>query len=116
PRAAERMAARPARRCGVAATLGARALRENAARASVVVAGIMVSVGMLVALTVMVRSFRRTVDTWVTQTLRGDLYVEPVGHRTSQHATVLPPDLIARARRLPGVAAVDTYRASTLVL
>jgi len=110
----ERLASRLARRFGVAATLGARSLRENAARASVVVAAIMVSVGLLVALTVMVRSFRRTVDTWVTQTLRGDLYVEPVGHRASQRATVLPAELVEGARRLPGVAAVDTYRASTL--
>src|SRR5262249_39872707 len=72
--------------------------------------------GMLVALTVMVRSFRRTVETWVTQTLRGDLYVEPVGHRASQRATVLPPELVAGARRIPGVAAVDTYRGSSFTL
>jgi putative ABC transport system permease protein len=76
----------------------------------------MVSVGLLVSLTVMVRSFRKTVDTWVTQTLRGDLYVEPVGHHASQRATALPPELVAGARRLPGVAAVDTYRASALTL
>ena len=112
----ERLASRVAGRFGVAATLGARSLRENTARASVVVAALMVSVGLLVSLTVMVRSFRRTVDTWVTQTLRGDLYVEPVGHHASQRATVLPPELVAGARALPGVAAVDTYRASTLTL
>ena len=112
----ERLASRAARRFGVAATLGARALRENAARASVVVAALMVSVGLLVSLTVMVRSFRKTVDTWVTQTLRGDLYVEPVGHHASLRATSLPAELVAGARRLPGVAAVDTYRASSLTL
>ena len=114
--AVERLASRIAHRFGVAATLGARSLRENAARASVVVAAIMVSVGLLVSLTVMVRSFRRTVDTWVTQTLRGDLYVEPVGHHASQRATALPPELVAGARKLPGVAAVDTYRSSALTL
>jgi putative ABC transport system permease protein len=112
----ERLASPIARGFGVAATLGARSLRENAARASVVVAALMVSVGLLVSLTVMVGSFRRTVDTWVTQTLRGDLYVEPVGHHASQRATVLPPELVEGARRLPGMAAVDTYRASALTL
>src|SRR5262249_46071061 len=90
--------------------------RENAARASVVVAALMVAAGMLVALTIMVRSFRRTVDTWVTQTLRGDLYVEPVGHRASQRATVLPGSLVGGARRMPGVEAVDTYRGSWITL
>ena len=114
--AVERLASRGARPLGVIATLGARALRENAARASVVVAALMVAAGMLVALTVMVRSFRRTVDTWVTQTLRGDLYVEPVGHRASQRATVLPESLVDGARGIPGVEAVDTYRGSWITL
>jgi putative ABC transport system permease protein len=114
--AAARIASPVARRFGIAATLGARAVRETVARASVVIAAVMVAVGMLVALTIMVGSFRGTVDTWITQSLRGDLYVEPVGHRASQRATSLPPELVAGARGLPGVAAVDTYRASSCVL
>ncbi|MFM7231324.1 MAG: ABC transporter permease [bacterium] len=114
--AAERVASPIARRFGIAAALGARALRENAARASVVIAAIMVAVGMLVALTVMVGSFRLTVDTWITQTIRGDLYVEPVGHQTSQRATALPRALVEGAARLPGVAMVDTYRGSAMTV
>lgn len=99
---------------GIMARLGVRALREVVARASVVVGALMLAVGMLVALTVMVGSFRRTVDTWITQTLRGDLYIEPVGHRASLGATALPDSLLAAAAALPGVAAIDTYRASPL--
>lgn len=101
---------------GVEAALGARALREAVARASTVVAALTVAVGMLVALHVMVGSFRRTVDTWITQTIKGDLYVEPVGHRTSGSATVLPPELVQGARDLPGVAAVDTYRGTPITM
>jgi putative ABC transport system permease protein len=99
---------------GIEIALGTRALRETVARTSTVVAALMVAVGMLVALTIMVGSFRRTVDTWITQTLRGDLYVEPVGHRVSGAATALPPELVAAARALPGVVAVDTYRATPI--
>ncbi|MCC6651185.1 MAG: ABC transporter permease, partial [Candidatus Eisenbacteria bacterium] len=101
---------------GIEAALGARALREAVARASTVVAALTVAVGMLVALHVMVGSFRRTVDTWITQTIKGDLYVEPVGHRTSQSATVLPPDLVEGARAIAGVAAVDTYRSTSMTV
>ena len=36
------------------------------------------------------------------------------GHRQSGSATVLPPDLVERVRRIPGVAAVDTYRATPI--
>lgn len=114
-RAAVRLAAPVARRFGIAAALGARAVQETLARASVVIAAVMVAVGMLVALTVMVGSFRLTVDTWITQSLRGDLYVEPVGHRASGRATALPAALVEGARALPGVAAVDTYRATGIV-
>lgn len=112
----ERIASPLARRFGIAATLGARAVRENAARASVVIAAVMVAVGMLVALSVMVGSFRLTVDTWITQSIRGDLYVEPLGHRTSGRATALDPALVEGALRLPGVAAIDTYRASPITV
>ena len=112
--AAERLTRPLARALGIEVALGARALSETVARASTVVAALMVAVGMLVALTVMVGSFRRTVDTWITQSLRGDLYIEPAGHRVSAGATVLPPELIAATRALPGVAAVDTYRGTPI--
>lgn len=96
---------------GIEAALGARYLRDAVARTSVVAAALMVSVGMMVGLAIMVSSFRNTVNVWVNQTLRGDLYVEPVGRRVTGSATVLAPEIAATARRLPGVAAVDTYRA-----
>lgn len=99
------------RLAGIEGLLGARYLREAVARTSVVVAALMVSVGMMIGLSVMVGSFRKTVDIWVTQTIRGDLYIEPVGRRVTGTATVLPPAVVAAARGLPGVAAVDTYRA-----
>ncbi len=95
---------------GIEARLGVRYLREAVARTSVVVAALMVSVGMLIALTVMVGSFRKTVDIWIRQTIRGDLYVEPAGRDVSTSASAMPESLIAQVRKLPGVAAVDTYR------
>ncbi len=103
-----------ARLAGIEGRLGSRYLRESVARASVVVAALMVAVGMMVALNVMVASFRRTVDTWIGQSLRGDLYVEPAGHRASLGATALPESLLAATRRIPGVAGVDSYRATPL--
>ncbi|MBI4552516.1 MAG: ABC transporter permease [Candidatus Latescibacteria bacterium] len=95
---------------GIEGVLGARYLRDAVARTSVVVAALMVAVGMMVGLSIMVSSFRQTVDLWINQTIRGDLYVEPVGRRVTGSATVLPPDLVEIARHIPGVAAVNTYR------
>ena len=100
---------------GVDGRLGVRYLGEAVVRTGAAVAALMVAVGMLVALDVMVGSFRRTVDTWVTQTIRGDLYVEPVGHRENFGATALPESFVARVRALPGVIAVDTFRGARIL-
>src|SRR5207253_1470349 len=101
-RLGERLLGPPlARVGGITAALGTRYLGGMLLRSSVVVAAIAVSVGMTVALTLMVGSFRRTVDTWVTQTIRGDLYVEPVGHRETGSATRLPDAFVAALGRLP---------------
>ena len=98
------------RLAGVPGALGTRYLRDAIARTSAAVAALMVAVGMWVALDIMVSSFRRTVDTWVTQTIRGDLYVEPVGHRENLGVTQLPEAFVSQVRALPGVLAVDTFR------
>lgn len=95
---------------GIEGALGARYLRDAVARTSVVVAALMVAVGMMVGLDIMVGSFRQTVDLWIGQTIRGDLYVQPIGRRAGGATTSLPLDIIDMARNMPGVAAVDTYR------
>src|SRR5438270_10235185 len=74
----------------------------------------MVAMAMLIGLSVMVSSFRDTVDTWVNQTIKADLYIEPAGRQISGAAAVLPNDVIEMARGLPGVAAVDTYHGVTI--
>ena len=114
--ALETLLGRPLRRLfGIEGALATGFLRVSVARTSVVVAALMVSVGMWVALSVMVGSFRRTVSTWVNQTIRGDLYVEPVGHRLNLSSTVLPDALVDSTRALPDVAAIVTYRGARIV-
>jgi putative ABC transport system permease protein len=112
-----RLMAGPLRRlAGIEGALGARFLRETVASTSVAVAAVTVAVGMMVALSIMVGSFRDTVDLWIRQTIRGDLYVEPAGHRLNASTTVMPQTLIEAAKRIPGVAAVDTYRGTRVSL
>lgn len=99
---------------GLEGVLGTRNLRDAVARTSVVVAALMVSVGMMVALSIMVGSFRQTVRVWVDQTILGDLYIEPIGRRVAGSATALPDWVVNTARRLPGVAVVDTFRSAQI--
>jgi len=115
-RLVDRVAAAPVRWvAGVPGRLGARFLAEAVSRTAVVVGALMVSVAMMVALTLMVGSFRKTVDLWVGQTIRGDLYVEPAGHRLNGAVGGLPLEVVEAARTIPGVAAVDTYRGARIV-
>ncbi|MBM3261909.1 MAG: FtsX-like permease family protein [candidate division Zixibacteria bacterium] len=99
---------------GVEGRLGARYLREAVARTSIAAAALMTAVGMMVGMSIMVGSFRQTVDLWITQSIRGDLYVQPVGRRANGGTTALPEDIPVAAARLPGVAAVDTYRGARI--
>jgi putative ABC transport system permease protein len=95
---------------GVEGDLALRYLTESLPRTAVVVAGLMVSVAMLIGLTVMVDSFRETVNTWVRQTLKADLYVEPAGRAAGGGMAAIPPEVVAAAGRLPEAVAVGTYR------
>lgn len=90
----------------------ARHMRHTA---TVAVAGVVASLSLAVALTVMVASFRDSVSRWLDAVLPADLYV-----RTSAGATAdavhLPPEMVQAATALPGVARVEALRVTTLAL
>ncbi len=95
--------------------------REQRVQASVAVAGVVASLSLSVALTVMVGSFRIAVDEWTRQVLPADLYVRSAASSTLAAAgasvdTSLPPGLRQAAAAIPGVARVLGQRAVTLQL
>ncbi len=87
-------------------TLGAR-LQTTA----VAVASVAIAVSMLVGITLMVGSFRRTVETWIGTTVRADVYITTESWARSVTAAPLDDSLVAALSTLPGVAAVDRLRA-----
>lgn len=80
-------------------------------RLSISIAALAVSLSMMVAIAVMVGSFRETVAYWIGQTLQADLFVSPGSGRSPAAGETLSPDLLALVARSPGVAAVDRFRA-----
>ena len=86
-------------------TLGAR-LQTTA----VAVASLAVAVSMLVGITIMVGSFRRTVDVWIGTTVRADVYITSESWSRSGSAAQLDDRLVAELSALPGVVAVDRMR------
>ena len=82
--------------------------------ASATVAGVVASLALSVAITVMVASFRNAVIDWLGSALPADLYLRPAGGAAD--SWVLPPDLPARAAALPGVQRVAASRQRPMLI
>jgi putative ABC transport system permease protein len=90
-----------------------RRLRETAAVAT---SGVVASLALSVALTVMVASFRDSVTQWLDGVLPAQLYVRAASGGGGGEGNTLPPELVRGIAELPGVARVDPLRASALQL
>lgn len=88
-----------------------RRLRETAAVAT---SGVVASLALSVALTVMVASFRDSVTQWLDGVLPAQLYVRSVGSRSD--GQTLPPDFVAAVRAVPGVDRVDPLRTTEVLV
>lgn len=78
-------------------------------RLSISVAALAVSLSMMVAIAIMIGSFRETVVYWVGQTLQADLFIGP-GTRGPRGNTTLSDELVDLVRQDSQVVAVDRLR------
>ncbi|MBI2749476.1 MAG: ABC transporter permease [Burkholderiales bacterium] len=85
----------------------ARRVRGSAA---VAVSGVVASLSLAVALTVMVASFRHSVMQWLDSVLPAALYVRTATNSSAQEAAYFDPAFVQAARRLPGVERLGTQR------
>ena len=93
----------------------ARRMRGTAA---VAVSGVVASLSLAVALTVMVASFRDSVTRWLDVVLPADLYVRSAsaGSAGNSERAAFSPAFVASLAQLPGVARTGTLRTRTLLL
>lgn len=84
-------------------------------RLSISIAALSVALAMMVAIAVMVGSFRETVVYWVGQTLQADLFVGPGVQPTTGSRQTLSSTIVDALTAHPSVAAVDTLRTLDLV-
>lgn len=94
----DRLAPLLGRLFGPPGRLAARGLAASVSRSGMAVAALMVAVAATVGVGVMVESFRGTVDRWLGQTLRSDLYVS-----AAEGADALPPGVGERLDGVPGI-------------
>ena len=103
------------RHLGVEGLLAHANLTSAIPRLSISVAALSVSLSMMVAIAIMIGSFRETVVYWVGQTLQADLFVGPGIRPTVGQEQTLSPDVIAAVQRHPAVTAIDSFRNVDLV-
>jgi putative ABC transport system permease protein len=84
--------------------------------ATAAVAGVVASLALSVALTVMVGSFRQGVAGWLDTVLPADLYARTARTSALAENAWLPPRFAAQAAAIPGVRQVQTGRSRALQL
>lgn len=84
--------------------------------ATVAVAGVVASLSLAVALTVMVGSFRVGVTQWLDQVLPADLYARTATRSSASDGAYLPGDAAQRAAQIPGVMRAEASRLRSLTL
>jgi putative ABC transport system permease protein len=81
-------------------------------RLSISVAALAVSLSMMVAIAIMVGSFRETVVYWTSQTLRADLFISPAATGRPAAEATLSPEVVRAVLASPDVLAADRFRVS----
>ncbi len=100
---------------GVGPLLAMRSLRASLGRTSVLTAALATAVAMTASVAIMVGSFRETVQVWMNNQLEADLYLRPAGWSGADRHPIMSPDIADDIERVPGVAAVDRFRAYPIV-
>ena len=91
----------------------ARRVRESAA---IAVSGVVASLSLAVALTVMVASFRDSVTRWLDVVLPADLYLRTAASTAAGDTAYFSPQFVLALAQTPGLARVATQRVRSLLL
>jgi len=90
--------------------LGCRYLAGSLSRSAVSIAALACALGMLIAVAVMIGSFRQTVNQWINRSISGDIFFGPAVFSTAAYDRFLPPEILEDLRHDPEVADIYLYR------
>jgi putative ABC transport system permease protein len=97
--------------------MGRMALRNvinSLSRTSVAVAALMVAVAVTIGVSLMIGSFRHTVQIWLDQVLQGDIYLSAPSLIATQSSAPLDPRVVSFLEGWPGIEQIFTLRAVTV--
>jgi len=90
--------------------LGLRGLASRLQSTSFAVAALAVTVSMLVGITLLIGSFRATLDTWIERSLVADVFVTGSSWQRDHGRSWLSDDVVETLVGFPGVQAADLQR------
>jgi putative ABC transport system permease protein len=100
---------------GIVGQLAAASMPASLRRTSVATAALALATGMMVAVAVMVGSFRETVLVWVNQTVTSDLWLRPSKGLSNAMVAMFPPQIGDDLKGIPFIAAFDRVRGHDIV-
>ena len=95
---------------GIVGELASASIPASLRRTSIASAALSLAIGMMVAVALMVGSFRETVRIWVDQTVSSDLWLRPSKGLSNADAAVFPNTISSDLARIPFIAAFDRAR------
>jgi putative ABC transport system permease protein len=99
---------------GALGRMAPRNVSAALSRTSVAVAALMVSVSATIGIGLMIGSFRHTVGVWLSQMLRGDIYVAAANLAGTQNLTPIDPEVVGQIDAWPDAERVDRWRFATV--
>jgi putative ABC transport system permease protein len=94
----------------LALAYGVRSLAQRLGITAVSAAALAVSVSMLVGITFMIGSFRRTLEVWIATTVRADVYVSSESYSRARGEAGLDPEILAALASRGEVRSMDRLR------
>ena len=95
---------------GIVGELASASIPASLRRTSIASAALSLAVGMMVAVALMVGSFRETVRIWVDQTVSSDLWLRPARGLSNAQSALFPDSIINDLASVPFLAAFDPVR------
>ena len=90
--------------------LAVRGVTGQLSRAGIAIAALMVALAVTIGVTLMINSFRLTVENWLELTLYSDIYVSSPATIGNRPQASLSPELQERIERIEGVGTVEGIR------
>jgi len=90
--------------------LAAQNLVRSLFRNAVTIAALGSAAAMLVSISIMIFSFRSTIDRWINRRLVADLFITSVQNEIAGFQNFVSPDLIVFLGHLQSIDALDSYR------